>query len=566
MGDDLSTHVEKVKFDEKSDRFISDGKLDIFSEKYKPRLPKDIVGNKIQIAQINTWLSNYDKNRLLVMKDPKKRKKIKIDDVLADDTSFVEEDLKNEEDNSKSKSNTCPRSCLVLSGDRGVGKTSTIEAILNHLEYEIKVVNLSKIVSNKDIAGYVQKIFTTSTVWRLFDENERKIKRAMIIDEIEAVSTPVEKNFILTLLKKNEEQWNFPIIFISNGRHSKITTALKKNANVVVFWRPSIDNMLKLFIKICENEKMHFESKEIAIDLINHCQFDMRVLVSTLQNFKLNHDSSLITKHHVAEYCEMIKMKDLDVDIYRAVSVMMANYSGIDDCLKLYDGEKVIIPLAMQENATKCIASHCSKSNAEKIRTAAKISRAIAKGDVIENYVHSEQSWDMQEVHGFLTCAYPAFYLNSSKLSIQNVEYFRRELVFPMDLNRTSIKKINKKNVINSTNCLKNFEVSDFIFLNKLIKKLIEEEKIEECAKLFQKYDFRIENIESILKIDKMTDVKTTLSSQTKKTLIKYLGINCLPKKSTFRGNIIVQSVKKNRRKKEDVESDKKDTTKKSKS
>lgn len=493
-----------------------------FSEKYKPSTPSEVIGNKSQITLIKDWLSKYKDNKKRILSDPKKRKKVKIP--LADEKKDDSSVIPNEKIFAQKKE--IPKSCLLVIGDHGVGKTCTVNACLKQMKYDIHTINLAKVSATKNYEDTVKKMFRDNNIFYHF-ENNKKENIAVVIDGIESAISPIEKNFILTLLKKNEEGWNFPVVFISNGKHSKITTILKKNANTVAFFPPTNENLLKLLIKISHNEKMKFESdtreksEAMAKKLVAHCQKDFRRLTAILQDFKLEFGMEPISDENVDNYCKMTKMKDLDVDIYRASANMITNYNGIDDCLRLYEGEKVIIPLVMQQNCIKCISQY-NKNGEKSFKLANKIATSMAFGDVVENHIYSDQNWDMQEVHGFLMCVSPAFNMFNEKMDINN-ESLRHSLNFPMDLNRTSIRKINKKNVVNSNNCLKNLEIKDFIFLNKLVRKLITDNKLKECANLFKKYKITIENLESILKIDKINETKTTLASQTKKTLSKYL-------------------------------------------
>ena len=91
-------------------------------------------------------------------------------------------------------------------------------------------------------------------------------------------------------------------------------------------------------------------------------------------------------------------------------------------------------------------------------------------------------------------------------------------------MNRTSIKFINKKNITNSMGCLKNFGIIDFIYGGELIKKIINDEKYEYISEIFNDYNVKIENIESILKIDKINKSKVSLSSNIKKNIAKYIN------------------------------------------
>ena len=91
----------------------------------------------------------------------------------------------------------------------------------------------------------------------------------------------------------------------------------------------------------------------------------------------------------------------------------------------------------------------------------------ISKGDVIENYIYGDQNWDLQNIHGFYTCVLPSFYIceNIKK----NNDYI--PIKFPLDLNRTSIRKINIKNINNANKYMPNMRISDYIYINKLITK-----------------------------------------------------------------------------------------------
>ena len=483
----------------------------LFTEKYYPKTPNDIIGNKSQINQIKEWLSKYKENRETILKDLKKHKKVKV---IIDDKETT--DIGHE----INYKNNDYHSCIIIIGDHGVGKTCTITAILNQLGYTIQNIDLTKIGSNKNVAENIDKLVKGNNIFDHLIGN-KEIKTAIIIDEIESANSPIEKNYIISLLKKNEELWFTPIIFISNGKHSKIVTVLKKNSNIVKFFQPGNDNLMKLLIKICYNEKIYFENEKIAYKIIDYIQKDYRRLVSILQDLKVNYGETQITDNIIEEYCKLCKMKDIDNDIYKSTSEMIINYKSIDECLRLYEGEKVIIPLVMHQNYIKCIISYHKNGNND-FKLANDISKSIAIGDLIENYIYSDQNWDMQEVHGFLTCVNPSFMLFQEKLNI-NEEYLKKSLNFPMDLNRTSIKKINKRNVINSNNCLKNLEINDFIFANKLIRQLLIDNKVEECSKLFKNYGATIENIESILKIDKINETKTIIPTQIKKKLSNLL-------------------------------------------
>jgi hypothetical protein len=147
-----------------------------------------------------------------------------------------------------------------------------------------------------------------------------------------------------------------------------------------------------------------------------------------------------------------------------------------------------------------------------------KVGESVSTGDVVENYIYGDQSWEMQEIHGFHTCAATSYYLSEKMESSLEVD-----LTFTTDLNKTSIKKINKKNINKTNRCFKNMNIFDYIYINKIIRKLIDDNKIEECVYLMKDYGVKLEHIESLLKIDKIKNTKTALTSKQKKEFKKYL-------------------------------------------
>lgn len=487
-----------------------------FNEKYYPKQLDSIIGNKSQINQIKFWLNNFYANKKKILNDPKKRKKIKIE--LDGDANLTETAGEYNNDFSYGKTQN-EHSCMILLGDHGVGKTCTMTAVLNSLKYDYQYINLTKIGSNKNIIENIGKLMNNSNILNHLN-NDKFNNPAIIIDEVESANSPIEKNFILTLLKKNEEKWYCPIIFISNGKHSKTITLLKKNSIIVNFIQPNNNDLMLFFLKICNSEKIKCENENVANKIIEYAQKDYRRLLSLIEDLQSNYNNK-ITNDNVIEYLSLSKQKDFDIDIYKATANMIVNYKNIDECLRLYEGEKVIIPLVMHQNYIKCITDYHSMGS-KLFNLSNYIAKSIAIGDVVENYIYSDQNWDMLEIHGFLTCVVPSFVLSNEKLKITEGQ-LKNMLKFPIDLNRTSIKKINKKNVVNSNICLKNFDIKDFIYANRLIRKLIDDGKLEKCAQLFDGYNVTIDNIESILKIDKINKTKQVISTQVKKKLSSLL-------------------------------------------
>lgn len=505
---------------------INDTDSSIWTDLYRPKSINDVVGNKIAVNTIVNWLKSFEKNKKdavnnnILSKGKKKRTK-KIDDVHVD-TDVEIDDLDDGQINTSyknSKKKNGPSSCLLLMGNHGVGKTCTVYAILSELNYDIQTINFSRIQKTdniKDIIGRLRFSNNTDIISMMdFDKVKKKV---LVIDEIESLTSKIDVSCIMALIENNDSKWHYPIIFISNNHHNKSLNDIKKKSLEVHIDQPINDTMMILMNRIVKNEKIKLENIHVANIIIEHSQKDFRRLLNILQDLKYIYDNKIINVADINKYCGLVKKKDIDYDLFRASSDILHGYVGIDNTLKYHETDKVNLPLMVQENYVKGIIDSFECEN--KLDTALKITESLAKGDIVENYIYGNQNWSIHEVHGYHSCVYPSYILNKYA-NINNGYKYR--LSFPNDLNRTSIKKINKKNITKVSETLKNMNITDYIYINEIVHKLIDENKIAELSKLFSGYGLTPDNIDKLLKIDKIKSTKISLTTKQKKEIHKNL-------------------------------------------
>jgi len=509
-------------------------------DKYKPKKISEIVGNTKSINGIVQWIKDYNTNKNNILqkqkeqgetkkkKTTKVKKEKKVDkEVEKEPTIEVEEkELSKDADinedyndiylNKFSSNKNVPKSSLLITGNHGVGKTNSVHVILQELNYDVQTITFGKIKSNKNINDTIEKVKNNSNIVSLI-KGQKKKRIAIVIDELEAITSTTEKNYITSLLKSNDTSWYCPIILISNNQHNKLLSDIKKNSYEIRIWPPYESDMLTVLKKIIIAEKIKLENHAVAHQIVDHAQNDFRRLIFTLQDIKYVYENKCITCDLIEEYCQLSKRKDVDFDLFRATDMLLYNYKTIDDCLRCYETEKVLLPLMMHQNYIKNI-----KNTIHSFDVINNVSELLSYGDVVENYIYGDQNWDMQEIHGYYTCVAPSYTLCSeinkiNKKPISNLE-------FTADLNKTSIKKINKKNIINANKCLKNMDIYDYIYINKIIRKFIADGTISECIKVLEGYNVKLEHIESLLKIDKIKSSKTNLTSKQKKEFQKHLS------------------------------------------
>jgi len=181
-----------------------------------------------------------------------------------------------------------------------------------------------------------------------------------------------------------------------------------------------------------------------------------------------------------------------------------------------------------------------------KYKLAKDIAFSLSQGDVIENYIYGNQNWNIHETHGYYSCVQPS-YLLEKHLSKHTESAFKRNingdlksevvkarkymLGYPSDLNRTSIKKINKKNIIKMNEFFRNMDINDYVYIDQLIRNLLENDKINACVKLLNGYRITLDDIEKMLKVDKMKTTKTVIGLKQKKEFTKKMENIDLKKK-----------------------------------
>jgi replication factor C subunit 1 len=423
----------------------------LIQQKYKPTKLTQIIGNSKSIEYIDKWLEEYEKvkeflkaNGLLKRSSKGRKKKlVNLNDV--------------EIEYSKRKGN------LLITGPHGSGKSTIINIMLKDYGYDIINLNMldPKIKVDVDLIAKL-------AIKNLSEGNKKMV---LLIDELESVITLNDKVAVFNIIKDNNFNRWMPIIIITNNQHNKQLNETKKYSNESKIFAPFQSDIMKWVYNICKNEKIIIEY-ELLPKFIEYCQNDMRKILIQLDEIKVNYSSIKVTDSILNDFMDIMKKKDQDFDLYKATEKMLSDYKDIDTCLELYETEKVLMPLMIHENYHKFI----------KKEEYIKILDNLSRGDILENYIYGEQNWDLLEIHGLISCAIPSYYINKYSNGKKS-SVLRDDLVFAADLNRTSVKKMNKKNINktnesinkNSRKNIRNKSIDEFIYMGEIVNKNMKE-------------------------------------------------------------------------------------------
>jgi DNA polymerase III delta prime subunit len=453
---------------------------DLWINKYCPKNINQVIGNSQQIKTFNNWISSINSHK---------------------------------------------NQSIIISGNQGIGKTLIIKLILEEHNYIVKIINPNEIKDHRcydDLNDYYN--FVNSIYSKINFNNNKNKKIALVFDETENITLTSEKKYIMDIYKENNKNKNFPLIFISNNQHSKLLYDLKKGCNEIVFNQPTINELIKLINNICNNENIIINNNEIYEKIISFSQFDIRRLINILQELSFHIIDKTITNDIIDEFILKSRYKNIDIGLFDATFSILNNYLSYDNIIKLYESEKVLLPLMIHENYIKKILYKSNDNINNIIDSLVDISNSISIGDNIETSIYTDQNWYLQNIHGFFTCINTSYTINKLK-NTYNLLY--DDIKFSADLNKTSLKNINRKNINNLGKFINNKSIEEILMLNRICNSILYNSEKTKCNQdlinILNGYkNISIKDIELCLKIDKTTSF-TTLSTKDKKSITKLI-------------------------------------------
>jgi len=435
---------------------------DIWIDKYRPKNIKDIIGNTTNIDKIDKWIKNERNNM-----------------------------------------------SLVISGYHGIGKNLIVRKILEKNNYNYKWLDY-KDEKGKSLFEDLVNCFTGENLILM---NSKKEKFVLVINDVDKITLKNEKARIKDLVKLNHTKKYFPIIFISSLLHNKLLTDILEFGDDIKLKQPSNIELLKFLNKIVINENINIKDDKVKSKIIKFCQNDVRRLILILYDLKNSFDvEDEINVDLIKYFINNSEKKCKDVSLFDSSKTLINKYSNINDSLSLYRVDKVLVPLTIHENFTKSIFAKYSE-NSIYLDILNNVTDSISKGDVIETNIYTDQNWFLHDIHGFYTCVKTSYNINKHSKLNKDMFYDMR---FSSDLNQTSLKNINKKQISNLTKIFPNKSFNDIINLNKIIFNLVKNDKMKELYNIMKDYDNNIKTVENIIKIDK-TMSKITISQKNKK-------------------------------------------------
>ena len=414
---------------------------------------------------------------------------------------------------------------LLIHGESGIGKTYFIES---HLSKKLKLKPLTndkidELMDEKpsNYSSFLSLFFDVIT----FDDIDDK-KKIMVINEKILYNFEKCSKIIIKLID-DSIKLNYPIVIIIDSEHKKLISNLEKKAITIRFNKPSNDEVKKILnmilIKNNISDKINPRNKGRISNTLNNkiCELSNNnlnkvfVLINNLINNYCDfvNDSKVITKNSFIEFLKDTVENNNKNNIYVSNYKLLTKYESIDNAMELYNNDNIDNPLIMEESySQKIIAYENANGTIEPIKDIIlRLTKSFTYSNLIDTYIYNSQQWtNLKRIYGYFSCVLPSYLL--SKIEVD----YSPNVKFLSDMNKTSIQKINTKQIFNVYENFDIINIDYYIYIGNYIKSIISQcvdcknkdnhyhlliKKFNEFVKY---YKINQSTIERLLKINKL--------------------------------------------------------------
>ena len=170
------------------------------------------------------------------------------------------------------------KKALLLYGPPGIGKTSSVLAIANSLNFDVVIVN----ASDKRNKSSLQMVRNASQFSSLEESlNEKVVGQILLIDEVDGLSGTADRGGIREIIDiiKNTR---VPIILTANNVSSQKFKSLLKICELSRFSAPQAHEILKILKRISKSESITVDD-EVLMEIVEKSSYDIRGSINSLQ-------------------------------------------------------------------------------------------------------------------------------------------------------------------------------------------------------------------------------------------------------------------------------------------
>ncbi|KAL0908836.1 hypothetical protein M5K25_023345 [Dendrobium thyrsiflorum] len=380
-------------------RKVKAGDSLMWTEKYRPKVPNDIIGNQSLVKQLHDWLANWH-------------------------TEFLHAGKKTK---GKKQSDSAAKKAVLISGTPGIGKSTSAKLVSQMLGYNVIEVNASDSRGKAD-AKIVKGVggSTSNSIKELIDNKSLSInknrskhpKMVLIMDEVDGMSAG-DRGGVADLISSIKVA-KIPIICICNDRYSQKLKSLVNYCMLLNFRKPTKQQMAKRLMQVAQAEGL--QVNEIALEeLAERVNGDMRMALNQLQYMSLS--LSVIKYDDVRERL-LSSAKDEDISPFTAVDKLFDFKGGklrMDERIELSMSDPDLVPLIVQENYINYRPSLAGKdeNGLKRMNLIAQAAESIGDGDIFNVQIRRYRQWQLSQAGSFASTIIPAALIHGNRETLE---------------------------------------------------------------------------------------------------------------------------------------------------
>ncbi|XP_068343613.1 replication factor C subunit 1-like isoform X2 [Pyrus communis] len=371
-----------------------------WTEKYRPKVPNDIIGNQSLVKQLHDWLAHWNEQFL--------------------DTGNKEK--------GKNPTNSGAKKAVLLSGTPGIGKTTSAKLVSQMLGFQAIEVNASDSRGKADSkiekgiggsnANSIKELVSNKA---LSMDGSKHPKTVLIMDEVDGMSAG-DRGGVADLIASIKIS-KIPIICICNDRYSQKLKSLVNYCLLLNFRKPTKQQMAKRLMQVANAESL--QVNEIALEeLAEKVNGDMRMAVNQLQYMSL---SMSIIKYDDVRQRLLSSSKDEDISPFTAVDKLFGFNAGklrMDERVDLSMSDPDLVPLLIQENYINYRPSSAVKddSGIKRMNLIARAAESIGNGDIFNVQIRKYRQWQLSQSACLSSSIIPAALLRGQRETLEQGE------------------------------------------------------------------------------------------------------------------------------------------------
>ncbi|XP_062088936.1 replication factor C subunit 1 isoform X2 [Humulus lupulus] len=373
-----------------------------WTEKYKPKVPNDIIGNQSLVKQLHDWLTRWHDQFL----DAGSKKK------------------------GKKASDSGAKKAVLLSGTPGIGKTTSAKLVCQMLGFQTIEVNASDSRGKADAkiekgiggsnANSIKELVSNEALSVNMDWSKHP-KTVLIMDEVDGMSAG-DRGGVADLISSIKIS-KIPIICICNDRYSQKLKSLVNYCLLLSFRKPTKQQMAKRLMQIAKTEDL--QVNEIALEeLAERVNGDMRMAINQLHYMSL---SMSVIKYDDVRQRLLMSAKDEDISPFTAVDKLFGFNSGklrMDEKMDLSMSDPDLVPLIIQENYINFRPSSVGKDDdgIKRMNLIARAAESIGDGDIFNVQIRKYRQWQLSQNCALSSSIIPSALLHGQRETFEQGE------------------------------------------------------------------------------------------------------------------------------------------------